>query len=157
MRRPCPGRGIAAANQVVYVINRLCPVYFRLGNADSLVALKAGAKDFSFQVKTPDGRDLAFPSPAFDGKIKVFTIMGTWCPNCRDEQNFLTEYLREHPEAAKDIAIVGFSFERHKEVAQANAQLAEYKRKMGIPFEIVYAGKNTREAAAQFFPSLSKV
>lgn len=130
---------------------------FRLGNADSLTALKTGANDFSFQLKTPDGRDLAFPGPAFEGKIKVFTIMGTWCPNCRDEQHFLTEYLREHPEMAPKLAIVGFAFERHRDTAQANAQLAAYKSKMGIPFEIVYAGKNTKDEAARFFPSLSKV
>lgn len=130
---------------------------FRLGKADSLTTLKAGAKDFSFQVKTPDGRDLSFPGPTFEGKVKIFTIMGTWCPNCRDEQNFLTQYLREHPEMVQKLAIVGFSFERHKDPAQANAHLAEYKRKMGIPFEIVHAGKNSKDEAAQFFPSLSRV
>lgn len=130
---------------------------YRLGDADSLTTLKSGAQDFSFQVKTPDGRDLAFPSPVFDGKVKIFTIMGTWCPNCRDEQNFLMAYLKEHPEAAQKLAIVGFSFERHKDPALANAHLTEYKRKMGIPFEIVYAGKNSTAAAAEFFPALSKV
>lgn len=130
---------------------------FKLGNADSLTTLKAGKSDFSFQVKTPDGRDLTFPGPAFDNKIKIFTIMGTWCPNCRDEQNFLVEYLKQHPEVAKNLSIVGFSFERHKEIAAANAHLAEYKRKMGIPFEIVYAGKNSAEEASKVFPALSKV
>jgi len=130
---------------------------FRIGNADSLTTLKSGAQDFSFQVKTPDGRDLAFPGPAFEGKVKIFTIMGTWCPNCRDEQQFLTEYLRQHPEVAQKTAVVGFAFERHKDAAQANAHLTEYKRKMGIPFEIVHAGKNDKDEAARFFPSLSKV
>lgn len=129
---------------------------FRLGDADSLVTLKAGA-NISFHFKTPEGRDLTFPSQAFDGKIKIFTIMGTWCPNCRDEQVFLKEFLQQNPEAAKDLAIVGFSFERHKDPAQANAHLLEYKKKMGIPFEIVYAGKNDKAEAEKLFPALSKV
>jgi thiol-disulfide isomerase/thioredoxin len=129
---------------------------FKLGDADSLTTLKAGA-NISFNLKTPEGRNLTFPSKEFDGKIKIFTIMGTWCPNCRDEQVFLNEFLQQNPEAAKDLAIVGFAFERHKDPAQANAHLLEYKKKMGIPFDIVYAGKNDKADAEKLFPALSKV
>lgn len=133
---------------------------FKLGNADSLTVLKTGENAISFAVKTPDGRDLVYPGPAFDGKIKIFTIMGTWCPNCRDEQIFLTEYLKNNPDAAKDLAIVGCSFERNKDAARANAHLLEYKKKMGIPFDIVLAGetgKSASEEASRFFPALNKV
>lgn len=129
---------------------------FKLGKADSLTTLKTGT-NFSFQLQTPDGRDLAFPSQAFDGKIKIFTIMGTWCPNCRDEQMFLKEYVAQHPSAAQDIAVVSIAFERHKDTAQANAHLLEYKRKMGIPFEIVYGGKADKTEAGKVFPALSEV
>jgi thiol-disulfide isomerase/thioredoxin len=129
---------------------------FKLGAADSLTHIKAGSK-VSFSVKTPDGRDLSFPSKDFDGKIKIFTVMGTWCPNCRDEQVFLTQFLKENPELANQLAIVGFSFERNKDVVKANAHLSEYKKKLGIPFDIVYAGEANKDAAANFFPALDKV
>ncbi|MCC6283532.1 MAG: TlpA family protein disulfide reductase [Saprospiraceae bacterium] len=129
---------------------------FKLGAADSLTQLKKGAA-VRFAVKTPEGKDLVYPSPAFDNKIKVFTVMGTWCPNCRDEQVFLTEFLKENPDVAQEMAVVGFAFERNKEVAQSNAHLSAYKKKMGIPFEIVYAGKADKASAAQFFPALDHV
>jgi thiol-disulfide isomerase/thioredoxin len=83
--------------------------------------------------------------------------MGTWCPNCRDEQLFLREFMAENPDLARDMAVVGFAFERHKDAAQANAQLLQYKKKMGIPFDIVYAGKADKNEAAKFFPALDKV
>lgn len=129
---------------------------FRLANADSLTTLKAGA-NISFHLKTPEGRDLTFPSPEFDGKIKIFTIMGTWCPNCRDEQVFLREFLKANPDAAQDLAIVGISFERHKDPAQANTQLMEYKKKLGIPFDIVYGGKTDKAEASKVFPALDHI
>jgi thiol-disulfide isomerase/thioredoxin len=129
---------------------------FRLGSADSLTQFKAGAS-ISFAVQTPEGQTLEFPSPQFDNKIKIFTVMGTWCPNCRDEQVFLTEFLKNNPDLAKEISVVGFSFERHKDPAQANAQLLSYKKKMGIPFDIVYAGTASKDEAAKFFPALDKV
>ncbi|MEO6758238.1 MAG: TlpA disulfide reductase family protein, partial [Saprospiraceae bacterium] len=130
---------------------------FQLGNADSLTQLKSKTGAVAFSLKNPEGQAVTFPGPAFDGKIKIFTIMGTWCPNCRDEQNFLTEYLKNNPAIAKNLAIVGFSFERGKDTTQINAHLRAYKHEMGIPFEIVFAGGATTAEAERVFPSLNKV
>jgi len=129
---------------------------FRLGNPDSLTSVKPDAK-ISFQLRTPEGRELTFPSRDFDGKIKIFTVTGTWCPNCRDEQIFLTEFLKQNPETAKDLAVVAFAFERNKDPRQAEAHLLEYKKKLGIPFDMVYAGKANNEEASRVFPALDKV
>ncbi len=130
---------------------------FKLGDANTLTSLKAKAAPITFAVTNPEGRKLVFPGPDFGNKVKIFTIMGTWCPNCRDEQMFLKEYLEKHPEQAPNLAIVGFAFERHKDSVQANRHLLAYKQKMGIPFDIVHAGKNNKDEAAHFFPALEKV
>ncbi|MCY7327523.1 MAG: TlpA family protein disulfide reductase [Saprospiraceae bacterium] len=130
---------------------------FRLGNADSLTQLKTNAGNLAFSLPNPQGSNVTFPGKQFDGKIKIFTIMGTWCPNCRDEQNFLTEYLKNNPNMAEKLAIVGFSFERGKDPAKINAHLAEYKKEMGIPFEIVYAGAASTAEAERVFPNLNHV
>lgn len=129
---------------------------FRLSAPDSISQLKKGA-EIKFSVQTPEGKNLVYPSAIFDNKIKVFTVMGTWCPNCRDEQAFLTEFLKEHPDLAKEMSVVAFAFERNKDVAQINPHLLNYKKKMGIPFEIAYAGKSDKASATNFFPALDKV
>jgi len=129
---------------------------FELGDAETLTQFKPDAR-ISFAVTSPKGEEIKFPSPQFDGKIKIFTLMGTWCPNCRDEQVFLRDFLKGNPELASEISVIGFSFERHPTAEQANAHLLEYQKKMGIPFEIVYAGKASKADAAQFFPALDKV
>lgn len=130
---------------------------FRLADPDSLSVLKPGAPPIKFSKTTPEGKTLTFPSPAFDGKIKIFTVMGTWCPNCRDEQQFLVEFLEKNPALADKITVVGFAFERHKDSTAANAHLQMYKRKMGIPFDLVYAGKADKQEAEKLFPALSRV
>lgn len=129
---------------------------FKLGAADSLTQVKPNAQ-IAFSVKTPRGQDLIFPSAAFDNRLKIFTVMGTWCPNCRDEQVFLRDFLAENPELAKNISVVGFAFERFKDPKKINAHLLEYKQKLGIPFELVYAGEANKAAAASFFPALDKI
>ncbi|MEQ1746236.1 MAG: TlpA disulfide reductase family protein [Saprospiraceae bacterium] len=130
---------------------------FRLGNPDSLSVLKTGARPIAFSVQTPEGKALQFPGPAFDGKIKIFTVMGTWCPNCLDEQRFLVEFLKKNPALASQMAVVGFAFERHRDTLAANAHLLAYKKKLGIPFDLAYAGKADKLVASQFFPALSEV
>ena len=129
---------------------------FDLGSANALTQLVAGKK-LEFDFTTPDGRSLKYPGPAFDQKITIVTIMGTWCPNCRDEQIFLRDFLKENPDLAQDIKIVSASFERHKDVAAANAQLTQYRKVMGIEHDIVYGGKASKDDAAALFPVLDKV
>ncbi len=129
---------------------------FQLGNPDSLTTLKPGAQRMAFDLTTPEGRRLVFPGPDFEGKVKIFTILGTWCPNCLDEQRFLADFVKKHPEWAPQLRIVGFAFERHKpEVVQAH--LLTYKQRLGLPFDLVYAGKADKKAAEQVFPALSQV
>ncbi|MEO6036791.1 MAG: TlpA family protein disulfide reductase, partial [Saprospiraceae bacterium] len=69
----------------------------------------------------------------------------------------LTEYLKKNPAAAQELAIVGFSFERGKDPVQINSHLQAYKKEMGIPFEIVYAGAANTTEAERVFPNLNKV
>ncbi|MBK6930304.1 MAG: TlpA family protein disulfide reductase [Saprospirales bacterium] len=130
---------------------------FHLLNPDSISALKPGASGISFSLATPEGKTIRFPSDAFRGKIKIFTLMGTWCPNCRDEQQFLVEFLKQNPGLADKMEIVGFAFERYKDVAKANAHIQTYKNRMGIPFELVYAGPADKKAAGNVFPALNEV
>jgi thiol-disulfide isomerase/thioredoxin len=129
---------------------------FKLGAADSLTTIKPGAT-ISFSVKTPDGRDLTYPGPAYDGKVKIFTIMGTWCPNCKDEQVFLRDFMAQNPAIAQQMAVTGFSFERPTDITQANAHLAQYRKVMQLPYDIVYGGPAKKEEAARVFPALSQV
>jgi thiol-disulfide isomerase/thioredoxin len=129
---------------------------FQLGDADTLTRTKPG-QSIGFSVKTPEGKDLIFPSPEFDGKIKIFTIMGTWCPNCRDEQAFLRDFMEQNPELAPEMKVVAFSFERHSDPSKANAHLKQYRQKLNLPFDVVFAGKANKEDASAFFPALEHV
>jgi thiol-disulfide isomerase/thioredoxin len=129
---------------------------FLLGDADTLTHVKPG-ESIQFKVNTPSGQEITFPSPSMNNKIKVFTVMGTWCPNCRDEQIFLRDFLKENPEIASEMEVIAFSFERHEDPAKANQHLQQYRQKMNLPYEVVYAGKANKDAASQFFPALNHV
>jgi hypothetical protein len=74
-----------------------------------------------------------------------------------DEQRFLTEYMKSHPEQAGQIAVVSFAFEKGSDKDKITAHLQGYKKRLGIPFDLVYAGKADKEAAQAVFPALERV
>lgn len=130
---------------------------FQLADPLALTTLKPGAPKLSFRFETPEGDTLGYPSARFDGKIKVFTIMGTWCPNCKDEQIFLRDFLQKNPELAGQMEVVAFAFERPGDALRIRQHLQRYRERLQLPYPVVYAGEAGKETASKTFPQLSGV
>lgn len=127
---------------------------FKLRSADSLTYLKAGAQQIDFYFATVEGKKISLNAPEYVGKVRVLQIMGTWCPNCRDETNFLVEYLQKHNH--KDLAVIGLAFERNANLAAQ--QLPIYKTRLNVPYEIALAGtSNKKDEAAKALPMLNAI
>jgi thiol-disulfide isomerase/thioredoxin len=125
---------------------------FDLRNAQSLTKVNTEDKSIDFTFPNADGRNISLKDYA--GKVKIVNIMGTWCPNCRDETKFLTEYLKNNP--SDKLAVISLAFERNEEVAVK--QVRTYKEKMNIPYEILIAGTTTNKAkAGEKLPWLNEV
>ncbi len=129
---------------------------FQLGNPDTLTGYDAQAT-LQFERTTPEGTVLKYPGAEFDNKVNIFTISGTWCPNCKDEQLFLRDFLKANPEMASKMKVTSFSFERGKDVNKANQQLTAYKNRLELPFPLVYGGLATTEEAGKLFPALRNI
>lgn len=82
----------------------------------------------------------------YSAKIKVLQIMGTWCPNCYDETNFIKSYVKDHPEL--DIKIIALACERYKDTLSALKAIKTYKSKMNVPYDILLAATTNRNAEA---------
>ncbi|MEY3249372.1 MAG: hypothetical protein RL742_1415, partial [Bacteroidota bacterium] len=130
---------------------------FELGDPDTLTVIRPNSDAMRWEYANVEGKTLRYPSPDFDGKVKIFAITGTWCPNCMDEQRFLCSYLQDHPEQAEKIAVVSFAFEKGSDPEKINAHLRNYKKRLDLPFDVVYAGKAEKEAAQAAFPALNRV
>ena len=126
-----------------------------LPSADSLTYLNPGydAVDFSFPL--PDGGTLSPNNPEFAGKPKLVQIMGTWCPNCRDETNFLRDYRAKHPE--QDFEIMAIAFERYRDPARSMAALRTYGEQMNVDYPIALGGYYDKGEAGKALPMLNHV
>ncbi len=128
---------------------------FKLGNPDSLTFLKDGFESVEFSFENPDGEMISINDDRYKDKIKIVQILGTWCPNCRDETAFLVNYLKE--KKPQDLEIIALAFEKHKEKDKAMKAIQTYKEKFEIPYEILYAGGSSKKEAAKSLPMLNHI
>lgn len=129
---------------------------YELTSPDSLTTLTVNEPlDFSF--RTSAGRSVSLQDRAFDDKIKLVQIFGTWCPNCRDETNFLRDWLAEY-EQADQVAIIGLGFERYgMDDPRSFAALDRYQKHMDINWPLLLAGPSSKSAASEALPQLNRI
>ncbi len=128
---------------------------FELSNPDSLTYLKNKSDKIELNIKNEQGKEIKLSD--YGNKVKLIQLLGTWCPNCRDETEFLVRYLNENTEKAKEIAIIGLAFERHKETEKARKLLDNYIKQMNVPYEMVLAGYYDKKEASKLLPFLNEV
>ncbi len=128
---------------------------FELANPDSLTFLNDGYETVDFTFENPDGKVISINDKKYQNKIKIVQIFGTWCPNCRDETNFLVNYLKENE--TEGLEVIALAFEKYKEKEKAMNAIKTYKEKFEIPYEILHAGISNKNEAAKSLPMLNHI
>ena len=128
---------------------------FELRDPNELTFLKEGYDKIAFSFENPNGKVVSLDNEAYRGKAKIIQIFGTWCPNCREETDFLIDYFKNnsHP----NIEIIALAFEKHRDKQKANQAVARYIEKMGVDYEMVVAGYSNKKEAATALPMLNHI
>ena len=128
---------------------------FELTPADELTFLREGHDQFEFSFINQSMDTVSLKDERYRNKVKVVQIMGTWCPNCRDETNFLKEYLQKYPDL--ELEVIALAFERHSEQDKAIEAIKRYRQHMEIDYEVLLAGGSSKDAAGKALPMLNHV
>lgn len=118
---------------------------------DMTQATSESGIDFEFE--TLDGQMLGLSDEKFDSRIKLINIMGTWCPNCKDEIMFLKEFKENN----SDIAIISIAFEKYKDKEKAFEVIRRYRDKLEIDWDVLYGGYANKKAISEQLEFLDKI
>ncbi len=128
---------------------------FALSDPDSLTKMAPGETTLDFSFLNTDRKAISPTDPQFDGKALVVQIMGTWCPNCKDETPFLNElYQKYHGEGLEMISI---GFEMSTDTARSLENLRKLKNYFEMDYDVVFGGKAGRRTASAAMPQLEHV
>jgi thiol-disulfide isomerase/thioredoxin len=113
------------------------------------------AQTFSFKVKDLEANDFTFPTEQFKNKVTIIQIMGTWCPNCMDETNFLrTVYDKYHN---KGLEIVSVGYETPNEFSEQVEKIKTLQKRHNLPFTFLVGGKASKALSSEQFSMLNEI
>lgn len=128
---------------------------YELRDPDSITVLKETSSEFSFNLKTIDGKDYQFPNPEMRGKVVIVQIMGTWCPNCMDETNYYKElYAKYH---SKGLEIISIGYETSDSFEEQAKKILTLKQRKNLEFTFLVGGKASKGIASDQFNMLNEV
>ncbi len=129
---------------------------YELPEENELTYLKAGYERFNFSFPDMNGNIVSLEDDAFKDKVVVVQIMGTWCPNCLEETQYYTEYLKKNP--SKDLAFVSLAFE-YAPKERAVKGIKRLISRVGVPYPVLLAqfGTSDKKKANEKLPMLNHV
>jgi thiol-disulfide isomerase/thioredoxin len=81
-------------------------------------------------------------------------LMGTWCPNCIDQIQFLAPWFKENK--SRGVEAIGLAFEVKDDLAFAKGTLTKLKNRYDIQYDLLFAGKVGGNIVAEKLPAIDK-
>lgn len=124
-----------------------------LADAYQLTYLKPGFEKLEMSLPRLDGTMLSLDDPAYKGKVIVLDILGSWCPNCMDQIEFLNPWYEKNKH--RGVEVIGVAFEVKDDLTFANRVLDRVIKRYNISYPIVFGGKAESENVQSKFPALN--
>jgi thiol-disulfide isomerase/thioredoxin len=130
---------------------------YELPSANELTFLKKGYDRLDFSFENNKGEFISLKDKAYQGKVVIVQIMGSWCPNCLDESKYYTQYLQEHPNS--EVAFIALAFENAKTKEAAFKRIQRLRDRIKIPYPILLAqyGSSDKKIAQEKLPMLNHI
>ena len=129
----------------------------KLPDEFSLTRLKPGQNRLDFAFKDIDGNLVSLADPRFKNKVVIIQIMGSWCPNCMDETEFLSGFYREYKK--KGLEIIGLAYERSVDFQRSQISLGSFQKRFAVEYPLLITGVSVNDSlrTAKTLPQLEAI
>ena len=126
-----------------------------LADPYSLAYMKKGEDHLNFTFPNVEGQKVSLSDPRYKDKVVIVSILGSWCPNCLDEMEYLSPWYKEN--SKRGVEIIGLAFERKDDPEYVKTVLSRLVKRYNVDYEILFAGKLGDDATAKALPQVSKI
>ena len=127
---------------------------FKLTDPDSLTYLKEGYSKLAFDFPNTEGENISLTDDQFKNKVVIVNIMGSWCPNCKDETAYLAELHNKNNDNGLEVIALSFDNSDKDETIK---KLNKIKRHFNANYDFLLAGKSSKKEAAKSLPMLNHI
>jgi peroxiredoxin len=100
--------------------------------------LRDGESKLNFKFAATTGDSVSINDAQYAGKVVVIQILGSWCPNCLDETEFLVKNYKENKQ--KGVEVIGLAYERTTDFEQSVKALAPFQKRLNVPYPFLVTG-----------------
>ncbi|WP_221391259.1 peroxiredoxin [Dyadobacter sp. NIV53] len=125
-----------------------------LPDAYALTFLKPGYDKLDFTFPDVNGKLVSLSDEKYKGKVVIIELMGSWCPNCIDQIQFLAPWYKENK--AKGVEAIALAFEAKDDLQFAKGTLTKLKNRFDIQYDMLFAGKVGGDIVAEKLPAIDK-
>jgi peroxiredoxin len=125
-----------------------------LADAYALTFLKPGYDKLDFTFPDLSGKLVSLSDEKYKGKVVVIELLGTWCPNCIDQVQFMAPWYKENKHLG--VEAIGLAFEAKDDYEFAKKTLTKLKNRYDIQYDLLFAGKADKEVVAQKLVALKE-
>lgn len=128
----------------------------KLEDAYSLTYLKEGYDKIDFSFPDFNKKMVSLSDDRFKNKVVVVQLLGSWCPNCIDETEFLSAYQKENN--FNDVEIVGLAYERTADFEKSKSNLERITKRFDVKYPVLITGYTIEKGEpAKSLPMLNHV
>ena len=100
--------------------------------------LRPGETSLSFSFKDTDGKTVSIKDKKYEGKVVVVQILGSWCPNCMDETEFLSDYYAKNKN--RGVEVIGLAYERTENFFESKKALEPFRKRFNVQYPFLITG-----------------
>lgn len=124
-----------------------------LADAYSLTHLKPGYSKLELSLPNLAGDTISLNDERYRGKVVVIDILGSWCPNCLDQIEFLSPWYEKNKHRGAEV--IGVAFEVKDDPEFARRVLGKVVNRFDIRYEMLFGGKTDSENVQSKFEALN--
>lgn len=99
--------------------------------------LKEGESRLNFSFKEINGKTVSINDAQFKNKVVIIQLMGSWCPNCMDESEFLKDFYARYK--SKGVEVIALAYELSLDETRSRASLQKFINRFQITYPVLIA------------------
>lgn len=110
----------------------------------SKTKLKPGFSKLDFSFKSVSGKTVSINDSAYKNKVVIVQILGSWCPNCMDETQFLSNYYNKN--RSKGVEVIGLAYEATTDFETSKKALQPFQKRFNVQYPILVPGVTVQDS-----------
>jgi len=128
---------------------------FKLRHPDEITILKNKDEKINFTFPDLNKNKISLSDKKFENKPVIIQVMGSWCPNCMDESEYLSGVYDQYKKAG--LEIIALAFEKTTDAEKAAKQVSRLVNKFKINYTVLLTLQTGKDKASETLSFLNKI